>query len=416
VTIEDFGTPVVLLANLGFVNDAHSAASGKGMPGIRVLGTSIACESTVAKDIESGIDEVFDDIIAALTKPLTTEEKSPQMKSGEQPRIAFKGTYQDINEFYYRKGWGDGLPITPPTEDAVAEMMTGTDLPADHVVAKIIPRMGKATVEKIAVNAVMAGALPTHMPVLIAAVEAISDPDTRFDTFEVSTGSWAPLLVINGPVRKDIHINYGSGALSPGNIGNAAIGRALGLIVKNIGGARKGIEDMGTLGNPAKYSLVLGENEEESPWEPLHIDFGYEKDDSTLTVMFPNSYVQSIPAQTNSEGIATALARLNPMPLSCLIVIPDHAKIFASEGWSKKKVKEFIINNPQLRDSRQDRELRNENFMIVVSGGPGVWMARLQSAGGRFLNSFVTKEINLPQNWEELKVKYKTMVPTYERY
>ena len=153
----------MLLANYGFVNDAHSAASGKGMPGLRVLGTSIACESTVAEDIESGIDEVFNDIIAALTKPLTKEEKSPQAKSGKQPRIAFKGTYQDVNQFFYRKGWGDGLPITPPSQEAVAEMMSGTDLPTDHVVAKIIPRMGKATVEKIAVNAVMAGALPTHI-------------------------------------------------------------------------------------------------------------------------------------------------------------------------------------------------------------------------------------------------------------
>jgi hypothetical protein len=405
----------VLLANRGFVNDAHSAASGKGMPGLRVLGTSIACESTVTEDIESGIDEVFDDIIAALIKPLTNEEKSPQRKSGKQPRIAFKGTYQDVNQFFYRKGWGDGLPITPPSEEAVAEMMTGTDLPADHVVAKIIPRMGKATVEKIAVNAVMAGALPTHMPVLIAAIEALSDPKTRFDTFEVSTGSWAPLLVINGPVRKDIHINCGSGALSPGNMANAAIGRAVGLIVKTIGGARQGIEDMGTLGNPAKYSLVLGENEEESPWEPLHVELGFEKSDNTLTVMFPNRYAQTIPAQTNAQGIATTLAGMNPMSLACMMVIPDHAKIFSSEGWSKKRVKEFIMKNSGRRNSRQAGKLQDEDFMIVVIGGPGVWMGLLQSAGG-FGNSFVTREIKLPRNWEKLKAKYRTFVPVYERY
>jgi hypothetical protein len=405
----------VLLANRGFVNDAHSAASGKGMPGIRVLGTSIACESTVAEDIESGIDEVFDDIITALTKPLTKEEKSPEAISRKEPRIAFKGSYQDVNQFFYRKGWGDGLPITPPSEEAVAEMMTGTDLPADHIVAKIIPRMGKATVEKIAVNAVMAGALPTHMPVLIAAVEALSDPKTRFDTFEVSTGSWAPLLVINGPVRKDIHINYGSGALSPGNLANAAIGRAIGLIVKNIGGARKGVEDMGTLGNPAKYSLVIGENEEESPWEPLHVEFGFEKNDNTVTVMFPNRYAQTIPAQTNAQGIATALAGMNPMSLACMMVIPDHAKIFSSEGWSKKKVKEFIMINSGRRNSRQPGQLQDEDFMIIVAGGPGVWMGLLQSAGG-FGNSFVTREIKLPRNWEKLKAKYKNLVPVYEKY
>ena len=405
----------MLLANRGFVNDAHSAASGKGMPGVRVLGTSVACESTEAEDIKSGIDKVFEEIIAGLTRPLTEEEKSPRADVEAQPRIAFKGTYDEVNQFFYRKGWGDGLPIVPPSEAAVEEMMKGTDLPPDHIVAKIIPRMGKATIEKIAVNAVMAGALPTHMPVLIAAVEAVSDPKTRFDTFEVSTGSWAPLLVINGPIRKDIHINCSSGALSPGDLANASIGRALGLIVKNIGGARKGIEDMGTLGNPAKYALVLGENEEESPWEPLHFEFGYEKDDNTLTVLFPNRYTQTIPAQTNAEGIATTLADMGPGALSCMIVIPDHARIFSSEGWSKKQVKEFIMERSASRDSRRPGRLQNEDFIIVVAGGPGVWMGLLQSAGG-FGNYFVTKEIKLPGNWEALTAKYGTMVPTYLRY
>jgi len=405
----------VLLANRGFVNDAHSAASGKGMPGVRVLGSSIACESTVAEDIKSGIDEVFEGIIAELTRPLTEEEKSPQVDVETPPRIAFKGTYEEVNQFFYRNGWGDGLPIVPPSEAAVEEMMKGTDLPPDHVVAKIIPRMGKATIEKIAVNAVMAGALPTHMPVLIAAVEAVSDPKTRFDTFEVSTGSWAPLLVINGPIREDIRINCSSGALSPGDLANAAIGRALGLIIKNIGGARKGIEDMGTLGNPAKYALVLGENEEESPWEPLHVEFGYQKDDNTLTVMFPNRYTQTIPAQTNAEGIATALAGMEPRALSCLLVIPDHANIFSGEGWSKQQVKESIMKKSGSRDSRRPGRLQNEDFAIVVAGGPGVWMGLLQSAGG-FGNYFVTKEIKLPSNWETLTAKYSTLVPTYVKY
>jgi len=405
----------VLLANRGFVNDAHSAASGKGMPGVRVLGTSIACESTVAEDIKSGIDDVFEEIIAELTRPLTEEENPPQINVETPPRIAFKGTYEEVNQFFYRNGWGDGLPIVPPSEAAVEEMMKGTDLPPNHVVAKIIPRMGKATIDKIAVNAVMAGALPTHMPVLIAAVEAVSDRKTRFDTFEVSTGSWAPLLVINGPIRNDIRINCGSGALSPGDLANAAIGRALGLIVKNIGGARKGIEDMGTLGNPAKYALVLGENEEESPWEPLHVEFGYEEDDNTLTVMFPNRYTQTIPGQTTAEGIATALAGMGPGALSCMLMIPDHANIFSSEGWSKQQVKEFIMKRSGRRDSRRPGQLQNEDFIIVVSGGPGVWMGLLQSAGG-FGNHFVTKEIKLPSNWETLTARYKTLVPTYARY
>jgi hypothetical protein len=408
----------VLLANRGFVNDSHSAASGKGMPGVRVLGTTIACESTVAADIESGIDAVLNDIVSALTRSLTAEEKSPQVKTEQQSRIAFTGNYREVNNFFYRKGWSDGLPIIPPTEAAVAEMLAGTDFPVDHVVAKLIPRMGKATIEKIAVNAVMAGALPTHMPVIIAAVEALADKQTRFDTFEVSTGSWAPTLIINGPVRKDTYINCSSGALSPGNMANSAIGRAVGLIVKNIGGARKAIEDMGTLGNPGKYALVLGENEEESPWPPYHVDLGYKKEDNTVTVLFPNRYTQSIPAQTSAEGIATGLSEMGARSLSALLVIPDHARIFSAEGWTKQQVKDFIIkkNSNAVRNAGgASVPLKNEDFILIVAGGPGVWFGLLQSAGG-FENSFVTKKINLPKNWDQLAAKYKTLVPNYVRY
>ena len=416
----------MLLANYGFVTDAHSASSGKGMPGIRVIGTTIACESTVESDIESGIDGALEEIIAALTKPLTEAESSPKPKTEPEPRIAFKGSYQDVNNFFYRKGWGDGLPISPPTEAAVAEMMTGTDLPADHVVTKLIPRGGKATIEKIAVNAVMAGALPVHMPVIIAAIEALADERTRFDTFEVSTGSWAPFFLINGPVRADIHINSSSGAMSPGNIANAAIGRAVGLSVKNIGGARKGVEDMGTLGNPQKWSLVVGENEEESPWNPYHVDNGYKKEDNVLTVFFPNRYAQTIPTQTNALGIATSIAGMRPGSLSALIVIPDHAKILQSEGWSKQQLRDFIIKqnnaptatgimNSNQTAGRVGRGLQHEDFMVVIAGGPGVWHGLLSSAGG-FKNSFVSKEIKLPQNWSDLTAKYRNMVPNYVSY
>jgi hypothetical protein len=405
----------VILANNGFVNDAHSAASGKGLPGLRVIGTPIACEATVASDIEAGVTGALNDIIAALTKPLTPEEKSPQIKTEKPPGIAFKGTLEDVNQFYYRKGWTDGLPILPPTEEAVAGMMKGTDLPADHVVAKIIPRLGKATVKKIAVNAVMAGALPIHMPLLIAAVDALSDKKTRFDTFEVSTGSWSPMFIINGPVRNDIHVNCSSGSLSPGNMANAGIGRAVGLIVKNIGGARKGIEDMGTIGNPGKYSLVLGEFEEESPWEPLQVDRGYKKDDSTLTVFFPNNFSLSIPSQTSAQGIADGLVTMQLRSLSALVVIPDQAKILAKEGWSKQKVKEYIAQKTASGMNGRGGALKPEDFIIVVAGGPGTWMGAYRSAGG-FENAFVTRKIALPKNWDSLVAKYKNLVPVYEKY
>jgi hypothetical protein len=414
----------VILANPGFVTDAHSAASSKGMPGVRVLPLNVPCESTVAADIEAGTAAAMPGIVEMLTKPLTAREKSPKPSTEKPPKFIFRGTYHEVNQFFYKSGWTDGLPIMPPTEAAVKEMMSGTDLPADHVVAKVIPRLGKATIEKIAVNAVMAGALPTHMPVLIAAVEAMTEQRSRFDTFEVSTGSWAPFFAINGPIRNDIHVNYGTGALSPGNIANAAIGRAVGLIVKNIGGARKAVEDMGVIGNPAKYSLVIGESEEESPWEPLQVERGFKKEDNTVTLFFPNSYVQSVPRETSAQGIAQSLADMGPWNMSCLIVIPSHAKVLSAEGWTKEKLKEFILKNASTRMPArkgnadvlsQPPAADSDGLLILVAGGPGAWMGMLRSVGG-IQNGFITKKIDLPRNWDKLVAKYKDIVPDYAGY
>ena len=131
--------------------------------------------------------------------------------------------------------------------------------------------------------------------------------------------------------------------------------------------------------------------------------------------MFPNRYTQTIPAQTTADGIAAALAGLSPGALSTMIVIPDHANRFFSEGWSKQKVKDYIKENSGRRDSRRIGQLQDEDFAIVVAGGPGVWMGLLQSAGG-FGNYFVTREIKLPESWNKLKSKYSIMVPNYVKY
>jgi hypothetical protein len=416
----------VLLANNGFVTDAQSAASSKGMPGIRIVGESVACESTVKSEIEEGIAAAMKDVVEALTSPLTPEEKSPKQQTGKTPRVAFKGKLQEVNRFYYNKGWTDGLPIIPPTEEAVAEMMTGTDLPPDHIVAKLIPRKGKATVEKIAINAVMAGALPTYMPVLIAAVQSLADPKTRFDTFEVSTGSWAPFFAINGRIRNDLNINSSSGALSPGNIANAAIGRAVGLIVKNIGGARKAIEDMGVIGNPGKYSLVIGEDEEASPWEPISVERGFSKEDNTVTVFFPNSFTQSVPVGTDAQGILDTLSGMVSSAMSSVILIPSWAKVLSREGWTKQKIRDHLAaritpsraNTTGLPDASGPPKIDlNSSLMIVVAGGPGSFIALLRSAGpGFFENELVTKKVELPKNWDKLVAKYKDIKPNYEKY
>jgi hypothetical protein len=413
ISIESMNKPTVTLVNKGFFNDAMSAASSKGWPGIRIIPETVPCECLISEQIEAGVSAAIDDITEALTRPLTNEEKSPQSKEMEKPsRIIFKGNLEEVNRFFYRRGWGDGLPIIPPTEEVVAEMLKGTDLPPEHIVEKIIPRLGKATIEKIAINAAMAGALPTYMPILIAGVQAVMEPESRFGGMEVSTGSMAPFWVINGPIRSDLHINSGSGALSPGDIANAAIGRAIGLIIKNIGGARKGVEDMGTMGNPGKYSMVVAENEEESPWEPLHVERGFKKEDSTVTVSFVNSLSTIMPSTTNDKGVLDALIEnLSPVRRRafCLMMTPQHASYLAK--WTKKDMVAYISEHIPAPSAPFPAPSGPIDNRFIVAGGAGNWMLLLNAVGG-----VITKKVQLPENWDKLVAKYKNIVPTYSRY
>ncbi|MBI4321065.1 MAG: hypothetical protein HY675_21455 [Chloroflexi bacterium] len=445
IAIEDLNKPAVALCNEGFASDARSAASGRGMPGLRVVPENTPTNTSVIEEIEMGINGAIDDIVAALTCPLSPEESSPPAKELQKASgIVFGGSLQEVNRFFYRRGWTDGLPIIPPTEEAVVEMLTGTDLPPDHMVTKIIPRLGKATVEKIAVNAVMAGALPTYMPVLIAGVRALMDSKTWFGIYEVSTGSWVPFWIVNGPVRKDLEINSGAGALSPGNIANATIGRALGLIVKNIGGARKGVEDMGVLGNPGKYAAVIAENEEDSPWEPLHVQEGLEREDSAISLFFPNSFAQ-IPAYgpDHKDLLNTLIYNVPPGKrdgLTCVMLNPAHAASLASSGWTKDDITRFIAEYARVPAHRHPNSwpvmysgrymLRQrpplnpeesmsiiggpEKIRVVVAGGPGSFVGI--GLGGTMPCEWVTKKVELPANWDRLVEKFRHVAPTCVGY
>ncbi|MBO0703952.1 MAG: hypothetical protein J2P39_01410 [Candidatus Dormibacteraeota bacterium] len=433
--------PAAVLVNEGFTFDAASAASGKGMPGIRVVTETVPCECTVPERIASGVHGAIDELVAALTLPVTPEEQSPPPKEVDSARgVVFKGDLPEVQQFFYRRGWTDGLPIIPPTEEAVREMLQGTDLPRDHVVGKMIPRLGKVTVEKIAVNAVMAGALPTYMPLLIAGVEALLDPTSRYGTWQVSTGSWSPFWIVNGPIREQLHVNGGTGALSPGNIANAAIGRAMGLIAKNLGGARKALEDMGVLGNPGKYSMVTAENEEAIPegWDPLHVRQGFARDENCLTVSCPNSYLQIWPYGSDATGIMRAI-RSNMVPRwkqFTLLVPPGHAQALADGGWTQDRIASYLYEYGREPASRTPEYwgsvvgalgsrgvppldpddpvplLRGtESLRVVVVGGPGVFMGLAYGAG-----TWVTKAIQLPEGWDALVRKYRNFVPNHVRY
>ena len=271
--VELLGKPVVMLLNSEFEGIAGRAVSLRGVPAMRLVEINIPelsndrnIEPLLREFVPRRVSEALDGIIDALTAPLTPAEKNPPVEKEDTSRIIFKGSLSEVNRYFYKNGLAYGMPVLPPTEEAVEEMLKGTDLPPDHVVARIPPKMGKATVEKIAINAVMAGCLPTYMPVLIAAVEALVDPRMWLEAYTCSCASWAPLLIVNGPIRKDLQINSGAGVFSPYYKANAAIGHAVGLMIMNIGGIRHGIEDMGVFGHEGRFGMCIAEDEEASPW------------------------------------------------------------------------------------------------------------------------------------------------------
>jgi len=426
------------------VTDGRSAASNKGMPTVHIVSETVPCECNIKEAADAGIHAAMAGIVDALTKSLSAEEQAPQRKERAKPsRFAFKGQLEEFNRFFYKRGWGDGLPLMPPTDAAVREMLTGTDLPPEHLVAEIEPRHGKATVERIAVNAVMAGALPAHLPILIACAEALADPRAHLGAYGTSTGSWMPFWIINGPVRHDIRVNFSSGAMSPGDIANAAIGRAMGLVIKNIGGVRKAIEDMGVYGNPGKYSCVIGENEENSPWEPLHVEQGLARGDSAVTLFFPNCYSQIWQYGSDDRGILnTFIYNLQPGRggLSCLMMTPHHARTLAGKGWTKPMIKKFVCEFGRVPAYRHPSSHEGGGWTIrrpetvapgamdpvaiipnpdlikvLVAGGPGAFLG-FACGSGMVGADFVTKKVSLPANWSKLVAKYRNLVPAYEKY
>ncbi len=238
---EHLGKPTVITVAKEFADICERAAELRGVPRLRYVKMNLL-DLSMEPDLKHFIDvvipervaEVIDEIIASLTEPLTTEEAAVPVQAPNTPRVAMKGSLTEVNKAFYKQGWAYGMPIMPPTREAVDEMLTGTDLPRDHVVARIPPLMGNATVEKIAVNGVMAGCLPTHMPVLIAAVEAMVDPGFWLEAYTCSMASWAPLMIINGPVRKDLALSDRRSLFSPYKKGNAAIASAFGLMIMNL--------------------------------------------------------------------------------------------------------------------------------------------------------------------------------------
>ncbi|MCC7083292.1 MAG: hypothetical protein IT530_21700 [Burkholderiales bacterium] len=261
-----------------------------------------------------------------------------------------------------RRGYTDGLPVIPPTEKAVRAMIEGSGLSPQDEVAVMPPVQGAATVEKLAINSVMAGCLPEYFPVVVAAARAVMQPQFNLLTVQCTTSAAGPVLMLNGPIRRQIGVNCGRGCMGPGNRANATIGRAMRLILMNIGGATVGDVDKAVHGYPGKYSFCFGELEEESPWEPFHVQQGYDATDSTVTVV-AGQCCQSMMAlylapeamiDTIADGMAVyGQGYLRGVGGPVVVVTPGHARIFEQAGWSKKDVRQALFEAIRIPLSRR---------------------------------------------------------------
>ena len=296
-------------------------------------------------------------------------------------------------------GYSDGLPVIPPTERLVAAMIEHVGLAPEKVIGVVAPEDGMATVEKLAINAVMAGCLPEYFPVVIAAIDAVCDP--RFDLLgiQTTTNPVTPVLIINGPIRTKLGIHGGRGCMGPGFRANATIGRAVKLALRNIGACPPGEVAKSIHGMPGRFTFCFAELEEASPWEPFHVEQGYDVRQSTVSVVGGQGTINMWIGFSTPQSICHSIADgmrfyasngyLRGSGIPVVVMGPGHASLFAKAGWTKKRIKDEIfgltpiplshipderqISRPVYEDWSRDRSInvcrKADDIVILVAGG-----------------------------------------------
>ncbi len=339
-------------------------------------------------------------------------------------RIAL-GSGEDEMEAMFDRGWSDGLPLVPPTEERVLRMLAGTARDPAEVVGLCPPDLAPATVEKIAINAVLAGCKPEYLPVVLAAVEAVLDEPFAMHGVLATTMYVGPVVIVNGPVRRQIGMNARGNALGQGNRANATIGRALQLVIRNVGGGRPQEVDRATLGNPGKYTYCFAEDEEDSSWGPLAAERGVARGVSAVTV-FAGYGLQGIVDQKSRtpESLARSFAgslralqnvKLAPGCDAVLVVCPEHERTFRAAGWSRRRLTDELQallqipgdelvsgaggiaeGGPPALAGQTVGKIRPGGLLIVrAGGGAGMFSGIIGgwSASGERGSSPVTKEV-----------------------
>ena len=447
--IEKLGIPTVLLASARTKSTAARGVKAFGVPKLRIVEFDMRPDrifntgsaEEIAAEMTPGIEELCRKLSGALMQPLTQEEQRPAALDQHYATDVYCGTANEISSLFYRMGWTNGQPIDMPTREAVDEMLRGTDLSADHIVARIPPMMGCATVEKIAINAVMAGCLPTYLPVLIAAVKGAMDERVILEGWTCSQSTWGPVLTVSGPIVDEIGLNTDDNFMSPYFKANATIGRAFGYIMMNIGGLRPGVEDLSELGHENRLGYCLGDSVRNDPWGPLHVDYGLGAEESAVTLFWPQEHHAH--ADSTVKGFLKWLCTINPYgwdPGAMLIFSPKAARLFSEQGWSRQRILDYIVEyarhpasetmldwlkgNSHLPENVELPEVDTHSTRIfwskkhmfgLVGGGHAGAMMSVLAGGGDHGGPSVTR-IELPVQWDELVEEYRELKPQYLSY
>ncbi len=333
-----------------------------------------------------------------------------------EDQVKLDGDEETVYEYFLSQGWTDGLPVIPPTIKRIEAFLAQANLASDEIVGIIPPQWAELTVEKLAVNAVMAGCKPEYMPVLVAAIKAMCDPAFNLYGVQATTNPVGPMLAVNGPVAKRIGLKADTGALGPGWRANVTIGRAIRLVLINIGGGTPGDMDRATQGMPGKLFFCLAENEEASPWEPFHVEKGYPADTSTVTVIGASGSLNLIDqGSLDAEGLLkTFVSALSVIGTNniyfggdpVLLISPEHADTLSKGGFKKRDVKEYLFNTagapierfsrdnvervlmkrrPHLFEKEMPTSIRPtdkpDDLIVLVVGGPGKHSAFVPTFG-----------------------------------
>lgn len=382
--MEKAGKPAVGIVAAEFERTAQATAEAFGLPEFRFARVSGVLTGLTPERIEHEVTQAVGQVIEVLTTDAGAkgaEAATRVIESTDILKIEALDAYEafeKMNQHFLELDWGDGFPLIPPTREKVKRMLEGTTRSPRDLVTVLAPGNGFATVEKIAINAVMAGCEPRHLPILIAACEAYTGMGDRVRAMAMSTSAHAPLLAINGPIADELGINSKQCALGPGRQSrhNIVLGRALRLIMINIGNCRPGRMDMDTIGSARKFGMCVAENEDESPWDAFHVEHGFKKEDSTVTIFGTRTEIDVNDLDNwTPEGVLNSFAFYGAIPggeylekvhagpdsdyIHLLLMCPEHANMCGQAGWTKKAVRQYLYQHGRISAKRLLNKCRN---------------------------------------------------------